>query len=153
MGRLVRTHVDGDSPWLVISSPLGRAYHTAQIVSEEAGLGGEIATDERLTELAVGPFDGLNREEILALAPDTRIGPGWICNIPGGESEEQLKTRLRAWLAEHDQPDGRRRLVVCHGIAGRMLRHLYAAEPLDGLLPPQDTVFHLTGGQIRHLSH
>lgn len=148
MGRLVKTFVDEQGPWSVVSSPLGRAYQTAEIVCEAAGLGVAIETDERLTELSVGAFDGLTREEILAAAPETRIGPGWLFTTPGGEGEAALRARLAAWLAEVDETDGRRRLVVSHGIAGRMLRHLYAGEPVHGAPPPQDIVFRLVGGRI-----
>jgi len=151
MGRLLQAHAEDHDAWSVISSPLGRAVHTANLVCEAAGLPCPVETDDRLVELSVGVFDGLNRDEILALAPDTKIGPGWIYNTPGGETEAELRARLSAWLAEVDPSDGRRRLVVCHGIAGRMLRHLYGGEPIHGPPPPQDSVFRLVEGRIERL--
>jgi probable phosphoglycerate mutase len=151
MGRLVKSIVADQRPWTVVSSPLGRAYQTARIVCEEAGYDGKIETDERLAEVSVGDFEGLTRDEILALAPQTEIGPGWLFNTPGGESEAQLKARLAAWLAEIDMADGRRRVVVSHGVAGKMLRHLYAGEPVQGATPPQDSVFMLVDGRIERL--
>lgn len=152
MGRLVKGLVDPEDAWSVTTSPLGRAVQTATILREEAGLGCPVETDERLIELDVGLFDGLTHDQILAVAPDTQIAPGWIYRTPGGESESQLKARLQAWLAEVDEADGRRRVVVSHGIAGRMLRHLYAAEPLTGPMPEQDAVFVLAGGRIERLA-
>jgi len=151
MGLILQNAGGGDGPWKVVSSPLGRAYDTARIVCETAGLTTAIETDDRLAELSVGPFEGMTRDEILAHTPQTSITQGWIFNIPGGESEAQLRTRVADWLAEIDETDGRRRLVVSHGITGRMLRHLYSGEPLQGAPPPQDSVFRLTGGRIEHL--
>lgn len=152
MGRILRPTVDGEAPWVVVSSPLGRAFATARIVCESAGLNAPIETDERLAEMSLGPLDGLTRDEILARAPDTRIAPGWIYAIPGGETEDELRARVAAWLSEVDETDGRRRLVVSHGITGRMVRHLYAGESLHGAPPPQDSVFRLSGGRIEHLA-
>ena len=151
MGEVLQKAAAEAGPWIVMSSPLGRAYDTARIVCETAGLTVPIATDDRLAELSVGPFEGMTRDEILAHTPQTEITPGWIYNIPGGETEAELRARLADWLAEVDETDGHRRLVVSHGIAGRMLRHLYAGEPLQGLPPPQDSVFRLRGGRIEHL--
>ncbi len=94
MGRLLQQSVAEEGPWIVMSSPLGRAYDTARIVCESAGLTVPIATDDRLAELSVGPFEGMTRDEILAHTPKTEITPGWIYNIPGGETEAALRARL-----------------------------------------------------------
>ena len=151
MGLRLQQAAAEAGPWIVMSSPLGRAHDTARIVCEHAGLTVPIQTDDRLAELSVGPFEGMTRDEILAHTPQTEITPGWIYNIPGGETEAELRARLADWLAEVDEDDGHRRLVVSHGIAGRMLRHLYAGEPLQGVPPAQDSVFRLRGGRIEHL--
>jgi probable phosphoglycerate mutase len=152
MGRLLSTLADDQGSWSVVSSPLGRAYHTARLVCEAAAFDGSIETDERLAELSVGDFEGLTRDEILALAPETEFGPGWLFNAPGGESEAQLRTRLAAWLADADVADSRTYVAVSHGVAGKMLRHLYAGEPLHGATPPQDSVFRLVAGRIERLT-
>ncbi len=83
MGRQLRALTAGQGHWSVVSSPLGRARHTAKIVCAEAGVACAIETDERLAEISVGDFEGLTREEILALAPKTKIAPGWLFNTPG----------------------------------------------------------------------
>ncbi len=43
-------------------------------------------------------------------------------------------------------------VAVSHGIAGRMLRHIYGGEPLHGPAPPQDAVFQLVSGRIERLT-
>jgi probable phosphoglycerate mutase len=151
MGRVLAASADLGGDWTIVSSPLGRAVHTAELVCEAAGLSHPVTTDARLIELDVGPFDGLNREEILALAPDLKIGPGWLFNIPGGESEAALSARIGHFLSEIDETDGKKRLIICHGIAGKMVRSLYAGESLHGDHPPQDAVFHLRGGKAVRL--
>ncbi len=151
MGQVVKAWIDDPAAWSVVSSPLGRALQTAQIIRQEAALDGPIETDARLLELSVGAFEGLTREEILCAAPETIIAPGWLYKTPGGEDEGQLRARLAAWLAEWDEADGRNRVVVSHGIAGRMLRHLYTGELLHSEPPPQDAVFRLSAGQIERI--
>jgi probable phosphoglycerate mutase len=151
MGRLIKGFTEVEGPWSVISSPLRRAVHTAEIIRDEVAPGCAVETDDRLVELDVGAFDGLTRDGILALEPRTQIAPGWIFLTPGGESEDQVTARLRAWLSSFDEADGRRRVVVSHGIAGRMLRQLYAGEPDHGRPPAQDSVFQLSEGRISNL--
>jgi probable phosphoglycerate mutase len=74
---------------------------------------------------------------------------------PNGETYQDVADRLSAWLEEIDEQDGVRRIVVSHGIAGRILRHLYAQEPLEQLwttpAPPQDAVFRLHGRLVERI--
>ena len=73
----------------------------------------------------------------------------------GGETWETASARVAGWLDEHDEWDSRNRLVVSHGITGRILRSLYEREDPAGLWsspsPPQDAVFRLWRGAIYRL--
>jgi probable phosphoglycerate mutase len=139
----------------VVSSPLGRSRRTAEIVRETLGLDCGIELDERLAEIDVGDWEGLTGEEIEAVTPGARTTPGWLLNAPGGETWETASARVAGWLDEHDEWDGRRRLVVSHGITGRILRALYEREDPAGLWsspsPPQDAVFRLWRGAVYRL--
>ena len=150
MGATVREVVDEPARWTLVSSPLGRARRTAEIVRDVCGLPGPIVFDERLSEIHVGDWEALNREEIEAVAPGVIGTPGWLLTAPGGETYAVAAARLGAWLAEVNEADGRRRLVVCHGVAGRILRGLYAGVSPDEVWsapsPPQDAVFRLHQG-------
>ena len=152
MAEHLRPFVAEHPHWDVIASPSLRTRHTARIVSEALGLDGEIAIDPRVAEVDVGEWEGLTREDLEVVAPGVFGSVGWLCKAPGGESYEDISERLGAWLAEIDEHDGRRRIVVSHGIAGRVLRHLYAREPAEQLWatpsPPQDAVFRLHAGTI-----
>jgi probable phosphoglycerate mutase len=155
MGEVLKAVAGEPERWRVISSPLGRTLRTAEIVRETIGLGCEIETDDRLMEIDVGGWEGLNGEEIEAMTPGARSASGWLLTAPGGETWETASARVAAWLDEHDLADGSLRLVVSHGITGRILRALYERESPEDLwaaaAPPQDSVFRLWQGAIYRL--
>ncbi len=155
MGQRLKSLVDDPARWAIIASPLGRTLRTAQIVRETVGLTCEIELDPRLAELSVGEWEGQTRAEIGARHPGLLDGPDWIYGAPGGESRLALEARLSDWLAGIDEGDGRRRLVVSHGAAGRVLRALYAGGDPAGAWrpdpPPQDAVFRLHGGVVARI--
>lgn len=101
----------------VIASPLGRAIHTAQIVTGWARE--SIAIDELCTERSFGLMDGLTRAQVATQFPDVRylqIGHvGYSLNPPEGEPFPALQARARQFLLrllEHHR--GRRVLVSSH---------------------------------------
>ena len=155
MGEVLKAHVEHPDDWMVISSPLGRTRRTAEIVCEAMGLPHPIETDDRLMEIDVGAWEGLDGDEIEAMTPGARREPGWLLTAPGGETWETASARVADWLDEHNVRDGRRRLVISHGITGRILRALYEGEDGTGIwslpAPPQDAVFRLWEGRIYRL--
>ncbi|MFQ1681139.1 2,3-diphosphoglycerate-dependent phosphoglycerate mutase GpmB [Pantoea dispersa] len=103
----------------VIASDLGRTRRTAEIIADACGC--KVTLDARLRELNMGcleqrPLDGLTAEEESwrkALVDGTEGG-----RIPGGESMEEIATRMHAALnACLDLPAGSRPLLVSHGMA------------------------------------
>ncbi|WP_215800665.1 2,3-diphosphoglycerate-dependent phosphoglycerate mutase GpmB [Pantoea dispersa] len=103
----------------VIASDLGRTRRTAEIIADACGC--TVTLDARLRELNMGcleqrPLDGLTAEEESwrkALVDGTEGG-----RIPGGESMEEMATRMHAALnACLDLPAGSRPLLVSHGMA------------------------------------
>ena len=102
----------------VIASDLGRTRRTAEIIADACGC---TVTLDALRELNMGcleqrPLDGLTAEEESwrkALVDGTEGG-----RIPGGESMEEMATRMHAALnACLDLPAGSRPLLVSHGMA------------------------------------
>ena len=154
-GALIKRLIGDPSGWRLESSPLGRAMHTAQIIAEAAGLAPPIP-DDRLREIGMGSFDGLTVEEISFAYPRESEGSSRydiFFRSPDGESFEVLSARLKAWLDEAAL-DGRPRIAVSHGVAGRVLRGLYAGLDRDAMLTlpsPQDAVFRLEGGRIEQI--
>jgi broad specificity phosphatase PhoE len=78
----------------IVASPIGRARRTAEIIRGQItadGLGrtASLRFDERLREISIGAWDGLDRDEIAALAPRIFDGDGrheWYFRTPDGET-------------------------------------------------------------------
>ena len=145
---LLARETAGASRLALVSSPLGRAVATARVLASALAL--PIATDERLAEISLGEWEGLTHDEIAARHPAALVGTSrwdWYFRAPGGESAAMASARLAAWLATVRQTT----IAVGHGIAGRLLRGLYAQlDPAETLRQPvsRDGVFILRHGRI-----
>ncbi|MEI9850012.1 MAG: histidine phosphatase family protein [Sphingomonas sp.] len=152
VGRTLRLLI-GDAPgWRIVSSPQPRARATAEIFRAETGLG-PVATDARLAEISVGSWEGLTLDEIDRGWPGANsvasVRRAWVGHCPDGERFEAVRDRLSSWLAEMRDE---RIVAVSHGVAGSILRGLYAGlshEAMLDLLAPNDTLFVLENGAFR----
>ncbi len=155
MGEHLKLRVDDPARWIMIASPLGRTMATAEIIRETIGLTCEIQLEPRIMELHVGEWEGLHHHEIQARSPDAVGPPGWLLTAPGGERHDEIAGRIASFLGDLDESDGYRRIIVSHGITGRILRALYSGAPPEQLWltppPPQDAVFHLSGGKVARI--
>jgi broad specificity phosphatase PhoE len=155
-GARIKSLIGDPSCWRLETSPLGRALHTAQIIANVAGLAAPIP-DDRLREVSLGSWDGLTDEDIALAYPDAAKGAtryDIFFRSPDGERFEALRARLQSWLDEA-LDDGRPRIAVSHGVAGRVLRGLYAGldrEVMLKLPTPQDAVFRLADGRIEEIA-
>ena len=151
VGRLLRDLIRDPVGWRLISSPLGRARSTAELISAQLG-GLAVELDERLMEMSWGSSDGRLRSELEAETPDTFGKTGWAFDAPtGGESYEAVQARVADWLASLPPEPGRRIIAVSHGISGRVLRGLYANLDRDRAGHqdvPQDAIFLLQHGGV-----
>jgi broad specificity phosphatase PhoE len=68
IGRLLSSLPEARSAELV-ASPIGRARRTAEIIRHCLGRGEPLRFDDRLREISLGSWDGLDRDQIAALAP------------------------------------------------------------------------------------
>ncbi len=152
-GRLAE--VLGDAPVRLLTSPLERARRTARIVAD--ALPGDVAleTDARLAEVAMGAWDGLTRAEIAQRWPDARRGKAqreWVFHGPGGETLEDVVTRLTDVHAEVTASNGGAMILVSHAMTGRILRAIHSRAPyLEALASdaPQDAIYALEpGGKV-----
>jgi broad specificity phosphatase PhoE len=143
----------------IVASPIGRTRRTAEIIRGQITAGGlgraaSLRFDERLREISIGAWDGLDRDEIAALSPGIFDGDGrheWYFRTPDGETYDDFAARIAAWLAEQE---GRSVIAVTHGIVTRVMRGLYAGLPRATALSlpvPQDRIFHLAGGTIAEI--
>ena len=112
----------GFSPSLVVSSDLGRAQTTAEIIG--AALGAPCRQDAGLRERGGGEWEGCTADEIDARWPGMRDAwrRGEITQPPGGEDDATVLARFDAALAVAvgsdggDGGDGPQLVVTHHGV-------------------------------------
>ncbi|CAN1487520.1 phoE Broad specificity phosphatase PhoE and related phosphatases [Caulobacteraceae bacterium] len=153
MGALLATLVPAGTP--MVCSPLGRARRTAEIIAQTAGLAAP-TLDPRLVEVSLGAWDGMTDEDIDFAFPGARDGTNrwdWYFASPDGERYEAMAERLGSWLGEATASD-KPLVAVSHGVAGRVIRGLYASLDRDEALKldvPQDAVFRLADGAVERI--
>ncbi|HMM81670.1 MAG TPA: histidine phosphatase family protein [Terrimesophilobacter sp.] len=133
-GRLLaRRNWDG-----IYSSPLSRAFETANIIGTELGLTGPLPVPE-LAERNYGEAEGLTDREIARRYPGTTP-------VPGRESREAVAARVIPALLTLAEGNPGRQLIVCsHGAVIRTL--LMAVEaPIQRGVP-------ITNGSIHSFRH
>jgi probable phosphoglycerate mutase len=129
--RLQGVHVDR-----VISSPLGRAVETAQIIASRTAA--PIEVDDRLTELDYGEWEGLTVDEIDRRFPGERelydADPA-IHRVGGGESGLQVAARVGDFMESligwwEDGAGERTCVLVGHSSLNRILLAVVLGVPL-----------------------
>lgn len=151
VGRLLRDLIRDPAGWRIISSPLGRARSTAEIVAGQLG-SPPIELDARLQEMSWGSYDGRLRAELEAKHPKTFGKSGWAFDAPtDGETYEAVSARVDDWLRSLPPEPQRKVIAVSHGISGRVLRGLYTGLDRDRSAQqdvPQDAVYLLQHGGV-----
>jgi isoleucyl-tRNA synthetase len=115
---------------LIITSPLRRSTKTAEIIRGELGLDdGAVITDERITEIMTGSFDGgaLTRWEEFFHSYEARFD-----HAPeGGETYNDLRRRLGAFLYDlESRYQGKTILIITHAACAYLLAMVAEAAPL-----------------------
>lgn len=138
----------------LVSSPIGRASRTAEIIRDRLGRASALRFDDRLREISLGSWEGLDRTELVKRAPGIFDGDGhyeWYFGTPDGETYEGFSARVADWLGSIDDKPV---IVVTHGIVSRVLRGIYASlSRSDALRLPvqQNKIFKLSDGSIEEL--
>jgi broad specificity phosphatase PhoE len=155
IGRRLRTIPEAATA-AIVASPIGRARRTAELIQAELPEAGTIAYDDRLREISLGTWDGLDYREIDARAPEIFAGAEsrweWYFHTPGGETYDGFAGRVSEWL---DAAEKRILIVVTHGVVTRVLRGLYAGLPRAAALRlpvPQDRFYRLADGRIDEIA-
>ena len=113
-----------------VSSPLGRARETMELVRVPLGLPPEgYRLEERLTEIAFGDWEGFTIAQLHIRDPQriaTREHDKWHFVPPGGESYAAVSVRMREW----HQNLVRDTVAVAHGGTARgLMAYLGIAKP------------------------
>lgn len=118
-----------ERPQAVWASPYVRAYQTALLGLEAAGLGLPVRRDERLRDRELGILDMLTARGVDERVPLEAERRRWLGKFyyrpPGGESWADLALRVRSLLADLDRPQlPDRGLVVCHDAVIMVIRYV-----------------------------
>lgn len=158
-GVTLRKNIISDDIAL-FSSPLGRAHSTAKIIAEKLGKPDEIILDPRLMEIGMGSWEGLTDYEIEQEWPNARDGlerHEWFFHSPDGESFEDMSARVQDVLTTIEEHQAQIKIIVSHGVTGRIIRSIYANIPRNEALKlevPQDVLFGLSGdGNIERIAY
>ena len=135
---------------VLLSSSLGRAVITAEIIGEKLGL--PVIEEDNLRERNLGILQGLTMDEFRASYPSDHkqfrsLNPDYV--IPGGESiRQRFERAVWAFNAVAAAHRGKKVLVVTHG--GIMLSLFMHTVGI-----PVDTPrrFSLVNGSINRFSH
>ncbi len=137
---------------LIFSSPLGRAWEKAVIVSRAIGIdAGEIETADALMECHYGRWQGLSEEQVDDRYPGERAlreaKKKWHFRIPGGESYEDLAEGAKVWLEQVLSHS----VVVCvaHEMINRAIRGIALNLPTARILKlhqPNDRIIKIENG-------
>lgn len=154
--QMLKSLIGNSNEWKIVSSPLGRAMQSTEIICETIGYDvKKVEKDERLTEVAVGQWAGLTTKEIESSWPNLFQNTdmyNWYFNAPNGEAYDSVVSRLSAWLKDIQHVPNV--IAISHGLTGRILRGIYADLKKDDALKlevSQDVFFKLTYNTITRI--
>lgn len=156
MGATLRTLVDPRQSVLFVS-PRGRTIETARLVAQEAGITSAPIVDDDLAEISLGSWDGKTGPEIDE-ATDGHWSSlnrlTWFFETPDGERYDAFEARLSAAMARISAHPAAARIIISHGVAGRVLRGLHGALPREQALAlptPHGTIYRLDPNGIEEI--
>ena len=121
LADLFARHGRGKTSLPYVSSPLGRARQTMEIVRGKLELPlADYALDDRLREIGYGVWEGLTLAESDAADPDVyarRLADKWTVAPKDGETYAEVQVRMRDWYNSL-QGDT---VAVAHGGTARAL--------------------------------
>ncbi|MEQ6353415.1 histidine phosphatase family protein [Lysinibacillus sp. M3] len=154
--QMLKSLIGNPDEWKIVSSPLGRAMQSTEIICETIGYDvKKVEKDERLTEVAVGQWAGLTTKEIESSWPNLFQNTNvynWYFNAPNGEAYDSVVSRLSTWLKDIQHVPNV--IAISHGLTGRILRGIYADLKKEDALKlevSQDVFFKLTDNTITRI--
>lgn len=156
-GAALAARIDANDA-VIFSSPLGRALDTARIIADVAAIKEPIVIDPDFMEIGMGSAEGMTELEMAARWPGRQAVPErdtMSYQSPDGESLHALAKRLDRALRRVVEHVAASRIIVSHGVAGRVVRGLHLGlDTAQALLldAPQDGLFHLNGSDVTRVS-
>ena len=131
MGEAFRALLGAKPKITLWASPTGRALQTLAVVAEHLDLDWhQTRTDERLVEIGMGEWSGKYYSELGDAIDDFLDAEHRLYRhaAPGGEWYDEIAARVSSWLADTDEDEGDR-LVIMHGMSSRILRGVMTGMP------------------------
>ena len=131
---------------VIFSSPLGRALQTANIIADVTAAERPIIVAADLIEVGMGSAEGMTQAEMEKRWPALQVA---------AEDLEAFTERLDRAVRRVADHYAESRIIVSHGVAGRILRGLYLGlNTADAFRfdAPQDALFRLNGGEVTLIS-
>ncbi len=158
ISKLLKMYIHDPNEWEIITSPLGRARQSTDIICETIGFDRKKVTiDNRLSEVSVGAWAGLTTKEIEDSWPELLKNTdsyNWYFNSPNGESYNSVVERVSEWLESiKNRP---KIIAVSHGLTGRILRGVYSNLEKEHALKlevSQNTFFKLSNQNIERFCY
>ena len=155
----IATSLKGVKPTSILSSPLGRASKTADIIAKTLGIPFE--EDTRLGELRFGEAEGLTLSEIDEAWPEfleQRDREKWHVPWPDGESYADASERIQAFIEDLLTPrlaedSSSPLLIVAHETINKVLiGHLLqlARSVITDLGQPNHVLYRLKAMEVDH---
>ncbi|WP_416826963.1 histidine phosphatase family protein [Ectobacillus polymachus] len=111
----------------IVSSPLVRAYETAKIIADKAGID-TVHIDERFVERSFGEVSGKHVSNVRHL-----IASG---NVNGMETDEEIVNRCFSGLCHiAERFDGKRIIIVAHSHAIKAMLHAISPNEITFNMP------------------
>lgn len=158
ISKLLKVVINDPNEWEIISSPLGRAMKSTEIICETIGFDlNKVTTDARLREVSFGSWSGLTTKEIEESWPElikNTDSNNWYFNSPNGENYDSVVERVSDWLESIKNKE--KVIAVSHGLTGRVLRGVYNNLMKDQALKldiSQTTFFKLTNQNIERFCY
>lgn len=99
MGETLARLIDDPAGWRIVTSPLGRAHRTAEIIGQALGHTSGLELEPRIAEVSMGEWDGLSIEDLAARRPTDVPYAERYFGGPGGETLSVFSSRIADWLA------------------------------------------------------
>jgi len=131
------------TPLRIFASPLKRTQETAHIINERFGV--PIVNVPELMERDFGSLSGKLRSEINPELVESDLEGRYDYRPYGGESVEDVRTRLIHFLKTLPLSTDETILIVTHRGIIRILYDLYPADVIgEEIIPASKHVFHIT---------
>ncbi|HEY5049237.1 MAG TPA: histidine phosphatase family protein [Rhizomicrobium sp.] len=154
MARILARHGGEPARFAYVCSPLQRAQTTMKIIRETLNMPEDgYSTDDRISEINLGNWDGLTDDEARALDPvlfDRRKADKWNIRVPGGENYADVAQRCESWIADLRADS----FAVAHGALTRILRGLFQGltwQEMSALDETQGVIFRVRGSCVERL--